>query len=68
MITITVGNLELPGEVQRERRMAVERVGPVLEQKTVSVGCVRDVEQPSAESKEGKPEVLRDQIVNPSLP
>jgi hypothetical protein len=39
-----------------------------LEQKTVSVGCVRDIEQPSAKSEEGKPEVFRDQIVKRSLP
>ncbi|MEU6404229.1 hypothetical protein [Streptomyces sp. NPDC046985] len=61
MITVAVGDLELPGEVQREHGRTVEGVGPVLEQKTVSVGCVRDVEQPSAESEEGKPEVFRDQ-------
>lgn len=35
---------------------------------TGSVGCVRDVEQPSAKSEEGKPEVFRDQIVKRSLP
>lgn len=54
VITVAVGDVELLGEVQCERRRTVERVGPVLEQKAIDIGCVRDVEQPSAETEEGR--------------
>lgn len=38
VITIGVGHLELPSQTQRERLTTVERVGPVLEQKAITIG------------------------------
>ncbi|CAL9634862.1 hypothetical protein SUDANB43_06153 [Streptomyces sp. enrichment culture] len=59
VITIGVGDLELPCQVDRERRRTVERVGSVLDKKAVTIRRFRDVEQLSAEAEESLPDVFR---------
>jgi hypothetical protein len=70
MITLagSVVDIEMPVQVQREDERTLEGVGPVLEEKTIGVGCVRAGEALRAEAYEPEPHLVQVQLGEGLLP